>query len=54
MFVVLSFFQSVGSALIRALEKHLGGKFTAKAKEAWTAVNKIMAEAMKEGAKKAQ
>ena len=54
MFVALSFFQSVGSALIRALEKHLGGKFTTKAKEAWTAVYKIMAEAMKEGAKKAQ
>ncbi|XP_078351167.1 uncharacterized protein LOC144635922 [Oculina patagonica] len=44
--------KSVGAALIRTLEKHLGKKFTTKAKEAWTALYKMMTETAKAGAKK--
>lgn len=47
------YFQSVGAALIHALEKKLGANFTGKPKSRST-VYDIIAEPVKEGAKKSQ
>ena len=45
-------YETVGTALLWTFQKALGREFTARMKEAWTAVYNLLAETMKEGGRR--